>query len=94
MGPPSVEDYLRAARLITRRVRSMVWPRSGGPGDWYLPWMAWRAFDVADRELLHLFHAECGDLLDSPSSEANAEASKVFGLPGVNVRHWNWSWTG
>ncbi|WP_342375199.1 LuxR C-terminal-related transcriptional regulator [Myxococcus stipitatus] len=81
-GTAYVEDYLRAARLddsVYSIRRSGLGQAVQGIGI-YRGWRG-RAFDVADRELLHLFHAECGDLLDSPSSEANAEASKGVRLP-------------
>ncbi|MHA7629218.1 helix-turn-helix transcriptional regulator [Corallococcus sp. M7] len=66
-GAPYVEHYLRPTQLDDS-VYSVRW--SGVPGvvrgiGIYRGWNE-RPFDEADRELLHLFHAECEALLDLP----------------------------
>ncbi|WP_240356855.1 helix-turn-helix transcriptional regulator [Myxococcus eversor] len=68
-GSPYVDHYLRAAGLDDS-VYSIRWsglPREVQGLGIYRGWSG-RAFDAADRELLHLFHAECSPLLDSPGA--------------------------
>ncbi|MCP3101487.1 helix-turn-helix transcriptional regulator [Myxococcus sp. K15C18031901] len=67
-GAPYIEHYLRPTGLDDS-LYSSRW--SGLPGvargiGLYRE-RSGRPFDVADRELLHLFHAECGAMFDPPA---------------------------
>ncbi|NOK09483.1 hypothetical protein [Corallococcus exercitus] len=61
---PYVEHYLRPSDL-DESMDSCRWPERLGTvqGIGLFRVRGGRPFDAADRELLHLFHAECGSLL-------------------------------
>ncbi|NOK37073.1 response regulator transcription factor [Corallococcus exercitus] len=66
-GAPYVEHYLRPSQLDDS-VYSIRWSEVPGAvrGIGIYRGRSERPFDEADRELLHLFHAECGALLGVP----------------------------
>ncbi len=67
-GAPYVEHYLRPTRLDDS-VYSIGWTEVPGvvQGIGLYRGRSGRPFDDADRELLHLFHAECGAMLSLPA---------------------------
>ncbi|NOJ92064.1 helix-turn-helix transcriptional regulator [Corallococcus coralloides] len=77
-GAPYVEQYLRPTHLDDS-VYSTRWSEAPGAvrGIGIYRGRSERPFDEADRELLHLFHAECGALLGLPEPTEAAPGARL-----------------